>query len=225
MAVQDGNPSKGSGWGLTIDPRITVWTALDNCSIANGALQVIPGPPLGTAHADCLPARTSNGRAIGRQPQIPDQCSRRSTGHNGALAPRPSHPAAIRRVGAGGGAAATQLDIAPVRDQHHGPATTGLLCLLHRLRHHDPSACHRCHTTSTDRRGAGHHLATNCYKTALLRTADHHHRSGGGPQVTRRSFGQRSFQPSPLPRPQTSARGTPPRCPPSLQSCDALSSL
>ena len=34
----DGNPAKGSGWGLTIDPKITVWTALDDCTIENGAL-------------------------------------------------------------------------------------------------------------------------------------------------------------------------------------------
>lgn len=40
---QDGNPAKGSGWGLTIDPKITIWTALDDCTIDNGALQIIPG--------------------------------------------------------------------------------------------------------------------------------------------------------------------------------------
>jgi phytanoyl-CoA hydroxylase len=39
---QDGNPAKGSGWGLTIDPKITVWTALDDCTIENGALQILP---------------------------------------------------------------------------------------------------------------------------------------------------------------------------------------
>jgi len=36
---QDG----AGGWGLTIPPRITVWTALDPTSIANGCLQIIPG--------------------------------------------------------------------------------------------------------------------------------------------------------------------------------------
>lgn len=40
---QDGNPAKGSGWGLTIDPKLTIWTALDDCTIENGALQIVPG--------------------------------------------------------------------------------------------------------------------------------------------------------------------------------------
>jgi hypothetical protein len=35
---QDGNPAPTSGWGLTIAPRVTVWTALDRCTVANGAL-------------------------------------------------------------------------------------------------------------------------------------------------------------------------------------------
>ena len=35
---QDG----AGGWGLSIPPRITVWTALDPTSIANGCLQIIP---------------------------------------------------------------------------------------------------------------------------------------------------------------------------------------
>ncbi len=36
---QDG----AGGWGLSIPPRITVWTALDPTRIANGCLQIIPG--------------------------------------------------------------------------------------------------------------------------------------------------------------------------------------
>ncbi|MDE2125624.1 MAG: phytanoyl-CoA dioxygenase family protein [Armatimonadetes bacterium] len=36
---QDG----GSQWGLTANPLITVWTALDDASRANGCMQVIPG--------------------------------------------------------------------------------------------------------------------------------------------------------------------------------------
>jgi hypothetical protein len=48
---QDGNPvsagnpdlagKQGGGWGLSIDPRLTVWTALDRTTIANGCLQII----------------------------------------------------------------------------------------------------------------------------------------------------------------------------------------
>ena len=33
---QDGNPV--AGWGLDIDPKITIWTALDDCTIENGAV-------------------------------------------------------------------------------------------------------------------------------------------------------------------------------------------
>ena len=49
---QDGNPAKGSGWGLTIDPKITVWTALDDCTIENGALQILPGSHKFAINAD-----------------------------------------------------------------------------------------------------------------------------------------------------------------------------
>ncbi|HLK55182.1 MAG TPA: phytanoyl-CoA dioxygenase family protein [Chthonomonadaceae bacterium] len=33
----------GAQWGLDRDPKITVWTALDAATIANGCMQVIPG--------------------------------------------------------------------------------------------------------------------------------------------------------------------------------------
>ncbi len=33
----------GTQWGLDRDPKITVWTALDDATIANGCMQVIPG--------------------------------------------------------------------------------------------------------------------------------------------------------------------------------------
>ena len=33
----------GTQWGLDRDPRITLWTALDDATIANGCMQVIPG--------------------------------------------------------------------------------------------------------------------------------------------------------------------------------------
>jgi len=36
---QDG----AGGWGLSIPPKITIWTALDATCIANGCLQIIPG--------------------------------------------------------------------------------------------------------------------------------------------------------------------------------------
>lgn len=33
----------GTQWGLTKDPEITVWTALDPATVANGCVQIIPG--------------------------------------------------------------------------------------------------------------------------------------------------------------------------------------
>jgi hypothetical protein len=44
---QDG----AGGWGLTIPPKITIWTALDPTTIANGCLQIIPG-----SHKTKIPA-------------------------------------------------------------------------------------------------------------------------------------------------------------------------
>jgi hypothetical protein len=44
---QDG----AGGWNLTIPPKITIWTALDATSIANGCLQIIPG-----SHKSKIPA-------------------------------------------------------------------------------------------------------------------------------------------------------------------------
>jgi hypothetical protein len=45
---QDG----AGGWGLSIPPKITIWTALDPTTIANGCLQIIPG-----SHTFKIPAR------------------------------------------------------------------------------------------------------------------------------------------------------------------------
>lgn len=45
---QDG----AGGWGLSIPPRITVWTALDPTVIANGCLQIIPG-----SHKSIIPEK------------------------------------------------------------------------------------------------------------------------------------------------------------------------
>ena len=44
--VTEGNPdlagkAQGGGWGLSIDPRLTIWTALDRTTIENGCLQII----------------------------------------------------------------------------------------------------------------------------------------------------------------------------------------
>jgi phytanoyl-CoA hydroxylase len=36
---QDG----AGGWGLSIAPKVTIWTALDRTTLANGCLQIIPG--------------------------------------------------------------------------------------------------------------------------------------------------------------------------------------
>ncbi|MBT5873006.1 MAG: phytanoyl-CoA dioxygenase family protein [Candidatus Latescibacteria bacterium] len=43
---QDG----AGGWGITIPPKITIWTALDRTRIENGCLQIIPG-----THKDIIP--------------------------------------------------------------------------------------------------------------------------------------------------------------------------
>ena len=45
---QDG----AGGWQLSIPPLITVWTALDNTSITNGCLQIIPG-----SHKSMIPEK------------------------------------------------------------------------------------------------------------------------------------------------------------------------
>jgi len=45
---QDG----AGGWGLTIPPRVTIWTALDPTTLANGCLRIVPG-----THRSKLPAR------------------------------------------------------------------------------------------------------------------------------------------------------------------------
>jgi phytanoyl-CoA dioxygenase PhyH len=45
---QDG----AGGWGLSIPPKVTIWTALDPTSIANGCLQIIPG-----SHRTKIPAQ------------------------------------------------------------------------------------------------------------------------------------------------------------------------
>ena len=33
----------GEGWGLDRNPIITIWTALDNATVANGCMQIVPG--------------------------------------------------------------------------------------------------------------------------------------------------------------------------------------
>ncbi len=33
----------GIGWGLDRNPTITIWTALDNATVANGCMQIVPG--------------------------------------------------------------------------------------------------------------------------------------------------------------------------------------
>ena len=33
----------GEGWGLDRNPIITIWTALDDATIANGCMQIVPG--------------------------------------------------------------------------------------------------------------------------------------------------------------------------------------
>ena len=33
----------GHGWGLDKNPFITVWTALDNATVENGCMQIVPG--------------------------------------------------------------------------------------------------------------------------------------------------------------------------------------
>jgi hypothetical protein len=41
---QDGAGEHGAGgWSLSIPPKVTIWTALDATSVANGCLQIIPG--------------------------------------------------------------------------------------------------------------------------------------------------------------------------------------
>ena len=45
---QDGS----GGWGVNIRPKITIWTALDATSVANGCLQIIPG-----SHKSVIPKK------------------------------------------------------------------------------------------------------------------------------------------------------------------------
>jgi hypothetical protein len=45
---QDG----AGGWDLTIPPKVTIWTALDATTIANGCLQIVPG-----SHQQKIPAQ------------------------------------------------------------------------------------------------------------------------------------------------------------------------
>ncbi len=33
----------GAGWGIDCDPIMTVWTALDEATVANGCMQIVPG--------------------------------------------------------------------------------------------------------------------------------------------------------------------------------------
>lgn len=61
---QDG----AGGWGLSIPPKITVWTALDATCVANGCLQVIPG-----THKSLIPAKGDLLSAAERAVHAPDE--------------------------------------------------------------------------------------------------------------------------------------------------------
>lgn len=61
---QDG----AGGWGLSIPPKITVWTALDATCVANGCLQVIPG-----THKSLIPAKGDLLSAAERALHAPDE--------------------------------------------------------------------------------------------------------------------------------------------------------
>ena len=60
---QDG----AGGWGLDIRPRVTVWTALDATSVANGCLQIIPG-----SHKSLIPQQGDQLSAEEREIHAPD---------------------------------------------------------------------------------------------------------------------------------------------------------
>ena len=61
---QDG----AGGWNLSIPPKITVWTALDTTSIANGCLQIIPG-----SHRSMIPEKGDQLSEQERALHAPDE--------------------------------------------------------------------------------------------------------------------------------------------------------
>ncbi len=61
---QDG----AGGWGLNIRPKITIWTALDATSVANGCLQIIPG-----SHKSIIPKEGDQLSAEERAIYAPDE--------------------------------------------------------------------------------------------------------------------------------------------------------
>ena len=61
---QDG----AGGWQLDIPPKITVWTALDDTSVANGCLQVIPG-----SHKTMIPEQGDQLNEEERTIHAPDE--------------------------------------------------------------------------------------------------------------------------------------------------------
>ncbi len=61
---QDG----AGGWKLDIPPKITVWTALDDTSVANGCLQIIPG-----SHKTMIPEQGDQLNEEERALHAPDE--------------------------------------------------------------------------------------------------------------------------------------------------------
>ena len=61
---QDG----AGGWGLSIRPEVTIWTALDPTSIANGCLQIIPG-----SHKSLIPEQGDQLSPEERAIHAPDE--------------------------------------------------------------------------------------------------------------------------------------------------------
>ena len=61
---QDG----AGGWQLSIPPKVTVWTALDDTCVANGCLQIIPG-----SHKSLIPEKGDLLSAAERQVHAPDE--------------------------------------------------------------------------------------------------------------------------------------------------------
>jgi hypothetical protein len=61
---QDG----AGGWGLSIPPKVTIWTALDSTSVANGCLQIIPG-----SHKSLIPETGDQLSAEERAIHAPDE--------------------------------------------------------------------------------------------------------------------------------------------------------
>ena len=61
---QDG----AGGWDLNMRPKVTIWTALDQTSVANGCLQIIPG-----SHKNIIPENGDQLSAEERTIHAPDE--------------------------------------------------------------------------------------------------------------------------------------------------------